>query len=208
MLSSASSAPDTTTNHPIMSISSLLEPSSSTSDHVLSSTPFMRQDSLCIPPPPLVLPPMISPSTTSSHHEDDEMLLPPLDKTLFTSSSSSSSGGSRSPSPDPRDIPTSLEERRRRNKIASAKYRAKRSQENKNMRQALEHLRRQNAVLLQALNDVYRDKSNMGDAAAAAEHQPPSWPLLTFTSAAAAGAQGHDDGNIHCATHTYPTMSL
>lgn len=206
MLSSASSAPDTTsTNHPIMSISSLLEPSSTTSDHVSST--FMRQDSHCIPPPPLVLPPMVSPTTTSSHHEDDEMLLPPLDKTLFTSSSSSSSGGSRSPSPDPRDIPTSsLEERRRRNKIASAKYRAKRSQENKNMRQALEHLRRQNAVLLQALNDVYRDKSNMGDAAAA-EHPPSSWPLLTFTSAAP-GTQGHDDGNIHCATHTYPTMSL
>lgn len=215
MLSSslASSAPDTTTNnhHPIMSISSLLEPSS---DHHASST-FMQ---LTTPPPPL-LPPMVSPSSTttttttaSSHHyEDDELLLPPLDKTLFMQhSSSSSSGGSRSPSPDPRD--STLEERRRRNKIASAKYRAKRSQENKNMRQALEHLRRQNAVLLQALNDVYRDKSNMGDAAAAAEQQS-SWPLLNSTSAA--GAQEHDDGNIHCATtstctihHPYPRMSL
>ncbi|KAI7878703.1 hypothetical protein K492DRAFT_179599 [Lichtheimia hyalospora FSU 10163] len=91
---------------------------------------------------------------------------------------------------------SSLEQRRKRNKIASAKYRAKRNQENKNMRQALEHLRRQNAVLLQALNDAYRDKSNVGDAA------EQSWSLSPF-SAATKGHQDNDDGNIHCAT--YPT---
>lgn len=180
----SSSWSDTTT-HPIMSISSLLEQpsSSSSSSEQTTTTTFMHQH------PPL-LPPMISPSSSST--SDDEMLLPPLDKSLFSPRSSSS----RSPSPDPRNssIPNCLEERRKRNKIASAKYRAKRSQETKNMRQALEHLRRQNAVLLQALNDVYRDKSNIGA-------EQSSWSL---SSSAVAKPPSDIHHTIHQQQHTYP----
>lgn len=180
----SSSWSDTTT-HPIMSISSLLEQpssSSSSSDQTTTTTTFMHQH------PPL-LPPMISPSSSST--SDDEMLLPPLDKSLFSPKSSS-----RSPSPDPRNssIPNCLEERRKRNKIASAKYRAKRSQETKNMRQALEHLRRQNAVLLQALNDIYRDKSNIGA-------EQSSWSL---SSSAVAKPPSDIHHTIHQQQHTYP----
>ncbi|KAI7854109.1 hypothetical protein BDC45DRAFT_569650 [Circinella umbellata] len=53
------------------------------------------------------------------------------------------------------------QERRERNKMASAKYRAKRNQETANMRKAVETLKKQNNYLQQQLNEAYSDRSRM-----------------------------------------------
>ncbi|KAI9476632.1 hypothetical protein BDB00DRAFT_859900 [Zychaea mexicana] len=53
------------------------------------------------------------------------------------------------------------QDRRQRNKMASAKYRAKRNQETANMRRTVEMLKRQNNMLQQQLNEAYSDRSRM-----------------------------------------------
>ena len=53
------------------------------------------------------------------------------------------------------------QERRERNKMASAKYRAKRNQETANMRKTVEMLKKQNNYLQQQLNEAYSDKTRM-----------------------------------------------
>ncbi|KAJ8656769.1 hypothetical protein O0I10_007617 [Lichtheimia ornata] len=49
-----------------------------------------------------------------------------------------------------------LDERRRRNKEASARYRAKRNQQNEHMRSLVEQLQQQNNVLFMALQEAYQ----------------------------------------------------
>ncbi|KAI7881589.1 hypothetical protein K492DRAFT_177029 [Lichtheimia hyalospora FSU 10163] len=83
-----------------------------------------------------------------------------------------------------------LDERRRRNKEASARYRAKRNQQNEHMRSLVEQLQQQNNVLFMALQEAYQ---NQGRAA------PRSIEDLMMSM----NIKGSDSSTATNASHSY-----